>query len=71
MNAMRFARTIGNAVLVILFCFALFVSVRRAMHAWNAGTSGETLFWALVVLGAVSLTVRAIRRTLHGARAER
>jgi hypothetical protein len=71
MTPMMLARTVGNAVIALLMCFALFVSTRRAIHAWTTGEAGEKLFWSLVVLGTVSLSLRAIRRTRDSARRER
>jgi hypothetical protein len=63
-------RTVGNAVIALLMCFALFVVTRRTIHAWSIGEAGEKLFWSLVLLGTVSLCVRAIRRTRDSARRE-
>lgn len=62
------ARTFGNVVLGILFLLALLVSGRRLMEAWTAGAQGEMVFWLLVTLGTASLTIRAVRRALRGAR---
>ena len=71
MTPMMLARTVGSAVIALLMCFALFVVTRRAVHAWAAGEAGEKLFWSLVFLGTILLTVRAIRRTRDAARPER
>jgi hypothetical protein len=71
MTPVTFARTVGNAVIALLMCLALFVATRRAIHAWSAGEAGEKLFWSLVVLGSVLLSLRAIRRTRNSARGER
>jgi hypothetical protein len=71
MTPLTFVSTVGNSVIAILMCFALYVVTRRAIHAWAVGEAGEKLFWSLVVLGTVSLTLRAIRRTRDSARRER
>jgi hypothetical protein len=71
MSPVTFARTVGNAVIALLMCFALFVCTRRAIHAWTTGEIGERIFWSLVVLGAALLSIRAIRRTRDAARPER
>ena len=71
MTPMMIARTVGNAVIALLMCFALYVATRRAIHAWTVGEAGEKLFWSLVVLGAVSLSLRAIRRTRDSTRRAR
>jgi hypothetical protein len=71
MTPLSFVSTVGNAVVAILMCFALYVVTRRAIHAWAVGEASEKLFWSLVVLGAVLLSLRAIRRTRDSARRER
>ena len=64
-------RTLLNLVLVLLFLLALYVVGRRTALAWNAGETGETILWVLITLGTVSLTVRAVRRTVQGTRREK
>ena len=71
MTPMMIARTVGNAVIALLMCFALYVVTRRAIHAWSIGETGEKLFWSLIVLGTVGLSLRAIRRTRDSARRDR
>ena len=71
MTPLMFVSTVGNAVIAVLMCFALYVVTRRAIHAWAAGEPGEKLFWSLVVVGAVLLSLRAIRRTRDAARRDR
>jgi hypothetical protein len=71
MNAATVARTLGNAILLLFFCFALFVVARRFMHAWNVGDTGERIVWLLVMLGTAALVSRALRRTLNAARNDR
>lgn len=61
-------RTLANLVLVVLFCLALWVAGRRTTHAWSASERGETVVWVLITLGTLSLTVRAVRRMMEGAR---
>ena len=71
MGRMAFVSTIGSAIVAVLMCFALYVVTRRAIHAWAVGGAGEKLVWSLLALGAVLLTLRAIRRTRDAARDER
>jgi hypothetical protein len=71
MTPLTFVSTVGNAVIAILMCFALFVVTRRAIHAWAIGGAGEKLFWSLLVIGSVLLSLRSIRRTRDSARRKR
>lgn len=68
MTPLTFVSTVGNAIIAVLMCFALYVVARRAIHAWAIGEAGEILVWSLLLLGAVLLSVRAIRRTRESAR---